>query len=114
MSHSVEAPIPAVSELTIPVVLGSVRARRLSERPARLIVERLSALGCQAPLVDLRTLDLPLFGQDRDRESASAVGELQAVAASSDAMVWLTPEYNHSFTSATKNAVDFLHSEIRR
>ena len=29
-------------------------------------------------------------------------------------MVWLTPEYNHSFTSAVKNAVDFLHGEIRR
>ena len=29
-------------------------------------------------------------------------------------MVWLTPEYNHSFTSAAKNAFDFLHAELRR
>lgn len=106
--------LPGLSALTIPVVLGSVRPRRLSERPAHLILERLTALGCQAPLVDLRVLDLPIFGQSRDQDDLPAVVELKTVAAEADAVVWLTPEYNHSFTSAVKNAVDYLHSEIRR
>jgi len=106
--------IPALSALTIPVVLGSVRPRRLSERPAHLIVERLSALGCTAPLVDLRALDLPMFGQSRDQDDVPAVRQLKAVAAEADALVWLTPEYNHGYTSAVKNAVDYLHGEIRR
>jgi NAD(P)H-dependent FMN reductase len=106
--------VPALSALTIPVVLGSVRPRRLSERPARLIVERLTALGCRAPLVDLRALDLPVFGQSPEEEGLPAVVELKAVAAEADAMIWLTPEYNHSFTSAVKNAIDYLHSEMRR
>lgn len=106
--------LPGLSALTIPVVLGSVRPRRLSERPAHLIVERLTALGCQAPLVDLRVLDLPIFGQSRDQDDLPAVVALKTVAAEADAVVWLTPEYNHSFTSAVKNAVDYLHSEIRR
>lgn len=106
--------LPGLSALTIPVVLGSVRPRRLSERPAHLIVERLTTLGCQAPLVDLRVLDLPIFGQSRDQDDLPAVVELKTVAAEADAVVWLTPEYNHSFTSAVKNAVDYLHSEIRR
>jgi NAD(P)H-dependent FMN reductase len=105
---------PDVSALTIPVVLGSVRPQRLSERPARLIVERLAARGCRAPLVDLRALDLPVFGQTRDQDELPSVAELKAVAAEADAVVWLTPEYNHGYTSAVKNAVDFLHSEIRR
>lgn len=102
------------SARSIPVVLGSVRQHRLSERPARLLVERLSALGCRAPLVDLRALDLPIYGQRADQDSLPAVAELQAIAAGADAMVWLTPEYNHSFTSAAKNAIDFLHAELRR
>jgi NAD(P)H-dependent FMN reductase len=106
--------IPPASALTIPVVLGSVRARRLSERPAHLIVERLATLGCNAPLVDLRALDLPIFGQPRDRDDVPGVAELKTVAAEADALVWLTPEYNHGYTSAIKNAVDYLHSEIRR
>lgn len=100
--------------LSIPVVLGSVRERRMSERPARLLVERLTALGCQAPLLDLRALDLPIYGQTPAQDQLPSVAQLQATAAQADAMVWLTPEYNHSFTSAIKNAVDFLHGEIRR
>lgn len=108
------APQSHAPMLTIPVVLGSVREKRLSERPARLIVERLIALGHAAPLVDLRALDLPVFGQTADQGALPGVAQLRAVAASADAMVWLTPEYNHSFTSAVKNAVDYLHSEIRR
>jgi NAD(P)H-dependent FMN reductase len=39
---------------------------------------------------------------------------LRATLARSDASIWLTPEYNHSFTSAIKNAIDFLDDEIRR
>jgi NAD(P)H-dependent FMN reductase len=108
------APAPEITDLRIPVVLGSVRPRRLSERPARLLVERLEALGCRAPLIDLRELDLPVFGQRPDQDDHPGVGRLQALAAEADAMVWLTPEYNHGYTSAVKNAVDFLHAEIRR
>jgi NAD(P)H-dependent FMN reductase len=51
---------------------------------------------------------------DRDQDDLPAVVKWKAVAAEADAIVWLTPEYNHSFTSAVKNAVDFLHAEIRR
>jgi NAD(P)H-dependent FMN reductase len=100
--------------LSIPVVLGSVRPRRMSERPARLIVQRLEAHGCHAPLVDLRELDLPIFGQRPELDSSPAVARLQTLATNADAMVWLSPEYNHSFTSAVKNAVDYLHAELRR
>jgi len=105
---------PEVSSLTIPVVLGSVRPRRLSERPAHLLVERLTRLGCRAPLLDLRALDLPVFGMARDQDDLPAVIELKTTAAEADAVVWLTPEYNHGYTSAIKNAIDYLHGEIGR
>jgi NAD(P)H-dependent FMN reductase len=114
MSVGSEAPVPEVSALSIPVVLGSVRPRRLSERPAHLLVERLTALGCRAPLIDLRELDLPVYGHRPERDDDPGVARLQALATASDAMVWLTPEYNHGYTSAVKNAVDYLHAEIRR
>ena len=64
--------------------------------------------------MDLRALDLPIFGQSRDQDDLPAVAELKTIAAEADAIVWLTPEYNHGYTSAVKNAVDYLHSEIRR
>jgi len=28
-----------------------------------------------------------------------------------DALVFVIPEYNHSFNAATKNAIDYLHQE---
>jgi len=112
METGATAPLDAT--LTIPVVLGSVRHGRQSERPAHLLVERLTALGCQAPLVDLRELDLPIYGQNVDADELTAVHSLQATMAAGDAAVVLTPEYNHSFTSAVKNAIDFLHTELRR
>jgi NAD(P)H-dependent FMN reductase len=114
MSVGSEALILEVSALSIPVVLGSVRPRRLSERPAHLLVERLTALGCQSSLVDLRELDLPVYGHRSDQDDHPGVHRLQALATGADAMVWLTPEYNHGYTSAVKNAIDFLHAEIRR
>lgn len=96
-------------------MLGSVRPQRQSERPAHLLVERLTALGCEAPLIDLRALDLPIYGYTADDSPPHAgVAQFQAAAARADAMVWLTPEYNHSFTSAVKNAIDNLHAELRR
>ena len=77
--------------LTIPVVLGSVRVGRQSERPAHLLVERLGALGCQTSLVDLRQLDLPVYGQAPEAGELPTVRELQATIAASDAVVILTP-----------------------
>jgi NAD(P)H-dependent FMN reductase len=106
--------LPPRAPLTIPVVLGSVRVGRQSERPAHLLVERLGALGCQTSLVDLRELDLPVFGQDPAAGERPSVRALQATIDAADAAVFLTPEYNHSFASAVKNAVDYLHSELRR
>ena len=105
-----EAPAP----LSIPVVLGSVRPNRRSYRPALLLGERLAAAGCRTELIDLRALDLPMYGHDPAAESGPAVQALRGALERADAVVWLTPEFNHSFTSAVKNAIDYLHGEPRR
>ena len=98
----------------MPVVLGSVRPDRRSLLPARLIVERVAEAGHQTELVDLRALDLPLYGQDESDEQLPAVLDFKATMARADAVIWLTPEYNHGYTSATKSAIDYLHAELRR
>jgi NAD(P)H-dependent FMN reductase len=100
--------------LTIPVVLGSVRPNRRSERPARLLVERLAASGCRADLIDLRALNLPMYGHDPASDRDPAVLAMRETLARSDASVWLSPEFNHSFSSAIKNAIDYLQGELRR
>jgi NAD(P)H-dependent FMN reductase len=100
--------------LVMPVVLGSIRPARRSERPARLLAERVAAAGHAGGLIDLRALDLPLHGLDPANEDLpSAVAWKQAMEAA-DAVVWLTPEYTHSFTAPIKSAIDYLHAELRR
>jgi NAD(P)H-dependent FMN reductase len=81
--------------LSIPVVLGSIRANRRSERPARLLQDRALSAGHRSELIDLRELALPMHG-------------------SPDAVVWLSPEYNHSFSAPTKNAIDYLGAQMHR
>jgi NAD(P)H-dependent FMN reductase len=101
-------------QLCIPVVLGSVRANRRSLLPARLIHERALAAGHRSELVDLRELDLPIYGMDERGDDHPVAKQFQRTIAESDAVVFHSPEYNHSFTAAVKNAIDYLHSEIRR
>ena len=37
--------------------------------------------------------------------------EWSALVEGSDAFVFVTPEYNHAFNAALKNAIDYLHAE---
>jgi len=47
--------------LNIPVVLGSVREGRRSMFPARLIHERIKALGHESQIVDFKEIPLPFY-----------------------------------------------------
>src|SRR5262249_25097204 len=47
-------------------------------------------------------------------ERYEALLVFKEVMARSDASIWLSPEYNHSFTGVIKNAIDHLHGELRR
>ena len=99
--------------LSIPVVLGSIRPSRRSYHPARLLHERALAAGHRSELIDLQELGLPMYGPD-EAEAHPSVRAFKAAMDEADAVIWLSPEYNHGYTSAIKNAVDYLHEEIRR
>ncbi|MBI3970670.1 MAG: NAD(P)H-dependent oxidoreductase [Chloroflexi bacterium] len=100
--------------LFIPVVLGSIRRNRRSYRPAGLLAERVAAAGHHTELIDLRELNLPMYDEEAVTEAHPGVKHLRGALARADASVWLSPEYNHSFTSAVKNAIDFVDEELRR
>jgi|SRR5579884_790347 len=99
--------------LYIPVVLGSIRRNRRSHNAARVLVERIEAAGQRTSLIDLREWRLPLYDEEDETENHETVRAFRDVMARSDAAVWLSPEYNHAYTSAIKNAIDYLRTEIR-
>jgi NAD(P)H-dependent FMN reductase len=100
--------------LFIPVILGSIRQGRRSHAAAQLLAERVSAGGHRTVLVDLAELGLPMYDEAESSEQHAAVGEFRRLLGESQASVWLTPEYNHGYTAAIKNAIDYLHGELRR
>jgi len=93
------------------VFLGSVRdsapprPRRLGERVARALAERLSSTpGCEVELIDPLQLELPQpfkphfsFAQGKAPE---VLETLAGKIASADGYVMVSPEYNHSMSPA--------------
>jgi NAD(P)H-dependent FMN reductase len=74
--------------------------------------------GFEVEVVDLKELGLPMM----DEEKHPRFGEYQNphtlawadTVDSSDAFVFVMPEYNHSFTAPLKNAIDFVFAEWGR
>ncbi|MDT7788054.1 MAG: hypothetical protein QOF58_6473 [Pseudonocardiales bacterium] len=102
--------------MRIAVILGSTRPGRRSEAVAQWVVN-VAGLRTDASfeLVDLAEVGLPLL----DEPVPAIFGEYAhahtrawaAIVGSYDGFVFVTPEYNHSFSAALKNALDYLYAE---
>jgi hypothetical protein len=66
-------------------------------------------------LVDLRELQLPLHDEPHHPKLQNYIGEpakrWSARVGSADAVIFVMPEYNHSFSAPLQNAIDYLHAE---
>ena len=98
------------------VVIGSTRPGRVGPAVAGWIADRAQAqTGFDVEVTDLAELNLPLFDEpDHPRLGRYAhqhTKDWSAIVDRSDALVFVIPEYNHSFNAATKNALDYLHRE---
>ncbi len=71
--------------------------------------------GFEVAEADLLTLDLPMMDEPNHPRFQNYTHEhtrkWSAMVAAADAIVWITPEYNHSFTAPLKNAIDYLNLE---
>lgn len=104
-------------QLRIPLLLGTVRPGRRSERVARHVHKAMLARGWDSVFVDPR--DLPLGNLTlRDYEMQKPLPpELQAFAegmGAADAFVVVTPEYNYGVPGALKNMLDFVFKQWNR
>src|SRR3954447_15239754 len=52
--------------------------------------------------------DIPPFDEDLEREAPQSVHRLREEIGSADAVLFATPEYNHSIPGVLKNAVDWV------
>ena len=97
----------------IVVIVGSVRSERNGIKVAKWIVSKLEAKGHTVSLVDPVELDLPLLDKMyKEMDSPpEKLQKLQKIIKEADGYVPITPEYNHSVSSALKNTLDIFLEE---
>ena len=105
-----ESPRP----LFIPLILGTARQGRESEKVAKLVFEQTKKrAGVETELIDVRQLPLKLDDageQIKDPKFSATIDRC-------DALIIVTPEYNHSFPGLLKHALDtnlkeYIHKAV--
>jgi len=89
--------------LFIPVILGTVRRGRMSQPVARLMVSELSRRpGIETELIDVARIPLRID----DAGEAIKDPTFSAQMSRADALVVVSPEYNHGYSGLLKHALD--------
>lgn len=100
--------------LFIPVILGTARQGRASENVARLLLDEVAKReGVETGLIDIR--EIPLTTQDAGE--AIKDSEFSATVGRADALVIVTPEYNHGYPGLLKHVLDtnlkeYIHKAV--
>ena len=89
--------------LSIPVILGTTRKGRMSAHAARFVFGQLQKReGITSDLIDIGELNLPID----DAGEAVKDPRFSAAMERADAIVIVSPEYNHSFPGLLKHVLD--------
>lgn len=109
MSFSTELPL-------IKIIVGSVRPVRVGDQIAAVLAPVIAeAAKARVEIVDLAELALPML----DEPLMPALGNYQKshtitwseIVKESDAVIFLTPQYNGGYPAPLKNAIDYLFQE---
>jgi chromate reductase, NAD(P)H dehydrogenase (quinone) len=88
----------------VAVVVGSLRKGSVN----RLFAEALAKLA--RPKLDLQIVEigeLPLYNQDLEADLPAAVVRFKQQIESAEAVLFVTPEFNRTFSAAIKNAIEW-------
>ena len=95
--------------MKIAIISASTRTGRQSHKVALGLELALSKFeNISTELIDLKTANLPLFEETMEKASTNQndIKKLHAQLNAADAFLFVTPEYNGSYSSALQNMVD--------
>lgn len=96
--------------MNIVALVGSIRKDSYNKRIADFMKERYKGkLNIEVLLLN----DIPLFNEDIEKEPPQVVKEFKDKIKSSEGVLFVTPEYNHSIPGVLKNALDWC-SRVER
>jgi len=98
------------------IIIGSTRPGRAGAAIAQWFAARAKDHGgFDVTVVDLAEVGLPLLDEPNHprlrQYTRQHTKDWSAVIDAADAFVFITPEYNHGYSAALKNAIDYLHHE---
>ena len=100
--------------MKITILYGAIRNNRMSIRAAKAVETALKATGrAEVTFVDIKTYELPVM-EDRLKDMSNPpdrIVELGKILEASDGIVFVSPEYNNSYSGAMKNCVDYFTKE---
>jgi NAD(P)H-dependent FMN reductase len=95
--------MPEASPLYIPVILGTLRRGRRSEYAARVVLEQVASWpGVTSEIIDIRTVPLPV---DDEGQAIKDPGFAEQMTRA-DALIIVSPEYNHGYPGMLKHVLD--------
>lgn len=92
-----------MTNLTVPVILGTARPGRRSEAVAAHVVDVLEQRGVNTELVDVADYELTGTGQPAQGRSRD---HYQEIITAADGLVIVAPEYNHGYPGELKLLLD--------
>lgn len=105
-------------EKEILIIVASVRPVRAGGKVARWVMNQAEGRPADYKyrLVDLREINLPFFDEPGSPRTAETyihqhTRDWSAIIEPAAGFIFVTPEYNHGYAPALKNAVDFLYRE---
>jgi NAD(P)H-dependent FMN reductase len=103
----------------IAIIIGTTRATRFSEKPAKWIHGVAAARGdMSVELIDLREYPMPFFDEVASNMWAPSKNEVakrwQKKVAEFDGYIFVTAEYNRGVPAVLKNAIDYAYPEWNR
>jgi len=90
---------------------GSLRPDSYSALALKQAAARVTALGAEMEILDVRALNLPFCDGGDDYSDYPDVARLQAAFKAADGMILATPEYHGSVSGVLKNALDLMSFE---
>lgn len=103
-----------MSNIFIPVILGTTREGRMSELVAKFVYEQVQKWnGVETELIDIRQLKFPT----NDAGESIKDAEFSATCERADGFIIVVPEYNHSFPGLLKHVLDtnlkeYIHKAV--
>jgi NAD(P)H-dependent FMN reductase len=92
-------------------VSGSLRQHSKTALALRLFLDFVAKQGAEERMLDLRSVELPMYRPDREAPS-EAQRDITADVEWADAFVLATPDYHGSMSGAMKNFLDYHWEEL--